>query len=212
MKLSYIISIVIGILCFCLLYLGLDLNIILSAIISIITYFACTMLFSKKEDFDLEVNNELLEYEKTYSDAVNVIRKIELLENQVEKENIKENIHSICDKSNMILDSLKDNPRKIKQVRKFTEYYLPFTLNILNQYNTVEDRQLTSKESTDFMIRVEKMLVRVKEACEEQLNNMYETDLLNTNADIKVFETMLKTDGLVDDNMNIIKVERKEGE
>ena len=62
------------------------------------------------------------------------------------------------------------------------------------------------------MKKVEKMLDRVKEACEIQLNNMYETDLLNTNADIKVFETMLKSDGLVDDNMNIIKVEEKEGE
>ena len=55
------------------------------------------------------------------------------------------------------------------------------------------------------------MIKRVKEACEVQLNNMYETDLLNTNADIEVFETMLKTDGLVDDNMNI-KVEKKVGE
>ncbi len=214
MKLSYIISIVIGIICFCLLYLVLDLNIIFSLIVSIIAYLAFTMILNKSDENILEttVSNELLEYEKIYSEARNIIKKIDLLENQIDNSSIQINIRNICETSNKILISLKENPKKIKQVRKFIEYYLPFTLNILNQYNTIEDQKLTSKESIDFMQRVEKMLDRVKEACEIQLNNMYESDLLNTNADIKVFETMLKTDGLVDDNMNIIKVEEKEGE
>lgn len=212
MKLSYIISIVIGVICFCLLYLVLDLNILFSLIISIIAYLAFTLILNKNEDNILEtaVNSELIKYEKIYSEAKTIIRKIDLLENQIDNLDMQANIRIICDTSNKILVSLKESPKKTKQVRKFIEYYLPFTLNILNQYNTIEDQKLTSKESIDFMKRVEKMLDRVKEACEIQLNNMYESDLLNTNADIKVFETMLKSDGLVDDNMNIIKVEEEE--
>ncbi len=205
-------SIVIGVICFCLLYLVLDLNILFSLIISIIAYLAFTLILNKNEDNILEtaVNSELIKYEKIYSEAKTIIRKIDLLENQIDNLDMKANIRIICDTSNKILVSLKESPKKTKQVRKFIEYYLPFTLNILNQYNTIEDQKLTSKESIDFMKRVEKMLDRVKEACEIQLNNMYESDLLNTNADIKVFETMLKSDGLVDDNMNIIKVEEEE--
>jgi hypothetical protein len=99
----------------------------------------------------------------------------------------------------------------MKQVRKFVDYYLPFTLKILDQYDKVENQSLTSQESKEFMERVERMLGRVKTACEAQLNNMYDLDIIDTNADIKVFETMLKTDGLVDNNMNIIDV-KKEGE
>lgn len=212
MKISYIISVVIGILCFCLLYIGLDLNIIFSIVISIILYFSCTMILNKKDETQEKVNIELIEYEKVYSEAISIIKKIDKLENEIENDSIKNNIKNICDTSNKIVTSLKENPKKTKQVRKFIDYYLPFTLNILNQYNTIEDQELTSKESVEFMSRVEQMLDRVKDACEKQLNNMYEVDLLNTNADIKVFETMLKSDGLVDDNMNIIKVEEKEGE
>lgn len=212
MKLSYIISIVIGIICFCVLYLGFDLSIIFSIIISVVMYFACTMIFGKKDELQTTVNTEKLEYEKLYSDAVTIIRKIDILEDEIENESIKNNIKSICETSNKIVMALKENPKKIKQVKKFIDYYLPFTLNILTQYNTIEDKELTSRESIEFMNRVEKMLDRVREACESQLNNMYEVDLLNTNADIKVFETMLKTDGLVDDNMNIIRVKEKEGE
>lgn len=214
MKLSYIISIVIGIICFCLLYLILDLNIIFSLVVSIVAYLALTMILNKSDEDILEttVNSELLECEKIYSEAKTIIKKIDMLEEQIDNNSIKDNIRNISQTSSKILVSLRENPKKTKQVRKFIEYYLPFTLNILNQYNTIEDQKLTSKESIDFMKRVEKMLDRVKEACEIQLNNMYESDLLNTNADIKVFETMLKSDGLVDDNMNIIKVEEKEGE
>ena len=176
MKLSYLISIVIGISCFCLLYLGLDLNIIFSIVVSVIAYYACTMVLKEKNEMQVTVDSKTLQYEKMYSDAWSVIRKIRLLESEIE-----------------------------------IDYYLPFTLNILTQYNTIEDQKLTSRESKEFMLKVETMLDRVKEACESQLNNMYETDLVSTNADIKVFETMLKTDGLVDDNMNI-KIEEKEGE
>lgn len=209
MKLSYILSIIIGISAFCILYLGLDFGVIFSLIVSVIAYFASTMVFKEKDEFQIEVNGDLVEYERLGAEAVQVIRKIELVKDKIDNKELVEDITKICETSNKIAKSLKDNPKKTKQVRKFINYYLPFTLNILTQYNTIEDQALTSKESKDFMAKVETTIKRVKDACEEQLNHMYETDLVNTNADIKVFETMLKTDGLVDDNMNIVINDRK---
>lgn len=211
MKLSYVISIIIGISSFCLLYLGLDLNIIFSLVIAIIAYFACTMIFKEKEESQVDINSDLVEYEKISGEIKNKITRLDILMVKIENEDIRTNIKDIIDYTNRMLISLKENPKKIKQVRKFIEYYLPFTINILTQYDKIEDQELTSNESKEFMQKVETLIARVKDACQVQLNNMYETDLLNTNADIKVFETMLKTDGLVDDNMNI-KVEEKVGD
>ncbi len=211
MKLSYLLSIVIGISAFCLLFLGLDLNVIFSLAVSVVAYYACTMIFKEKSQMQVEVNPELVEYQKIYKEAWTIIRKIQMLEKEIDDMPTRSTIKEICDLSQKILESLKENPKKVSQVRKFIDYYLPFTLNIINQYNTVEDKGLTSEDSKEFMNKAEKMIEKVKEACESQLNNMYEKDIVSTNADIKVFETMLKTDGLVDDNMNI-KVEKKEGE
>ena len=208
MKLSYLLSIIVGISSFCLLYLGLDLNIIFSIVVSLIAYYAATMIFKEKDELQMDISQDLVKYEKLITDARANIRRLELLKEKIENETLREDITYVCDISDRILKSLKENPKKTGQVRKFIDYYLPFTLNILTQYNKIEDQELTSIESKEFMDKVEMMIGRVKEACEIQLNNMYESDLLNTNADIKVFETMLKTDGLVDDNMNI-KVERK---
>lgn len=208
MKLSYLLSIIVGISSFCLLYLGLDLNIIFSIIVSLVAYYAATMIFKEKDELQMDISQDLVKYEKLITDARANIRRLELLKEKIENSTLRDDITYVCDISDRILKSLKENPKKTGQVRKFIDYYLPFTLNILTQYNKIEDQELTSVESKEFMDKVEMMIGRVKEACEIQLNNMYESDLLNTNADIKVFETMLKTDGLVDDNMNI-KVERK---
>lgn len=211
MKLSYLLSIIIGISSFCLLYLGLDLNIIFSIVVSVVAYYAATMIFKEKSEYQVDITQDLVQYEKLITDARYNIRSLELLKDKIDNKTLRDDITYVCDTSDKILTSLKENPKKTSQVRKFIDYYLPFTLNILTQYNKIEDQGLTSVESKEFMDKVETMIGRVKEACEIQLNNMYETDLLNTNADIKVFETMLKTDGLVDDNMNI-KLEKKVGE
>ncbi len=208
MKLSYILSVIIAIVVFCLLYLGLDLNVIFSAFISVVTYFACTMIFKERDSLQEKIDRDALEFEKLTSNAISNIKKIESFKNEINNKELVNNILKICETSNKIINTIKENPKKAKQIKKFVDYYLPFTLNILTQYNKIEDQSLTSIESKEFMTKVETMIERVKEACESQLNNMYETDLVNTNADIKVFETMLKTDGLVDDNMNI-KLDRK---
>lgn len=211
MKASYIISIIIAIIAFCGLYLGLDLNVLFSVFISLGSYYALTLIFNRNEVLQEKIDLERLEYEQLTAQATNTIKEIRGLEGKIENPGIQSNILQICETSDKILLSLKEKPKKMKQVRKFVDYYLPFTLKILDQYDRVENQSLTSKESMDFMERVETMLGRVKLACEAQLNNMYDLDIIDTNADIKVFETMLKTDGLVDNNMNIIDV-KKEGE
>lgn len=211
MKASYIISIIIAIIAFCGLYLGLDLNVIFSIFISLGSYYALTLIFNRNEVLQEKIDLERLEYEQLTTQATGTIKSIKELEGKIENPQIQSNIAQICETSDKILVSLKEKPKKMKQVRKFVDYYLPFTLKILDQYDRVENQSLTSQESKEFMERVERMLGRVKIACEAQLNNMYDLDIIDTNADIKVFETMLKTDGLVDNNMNIIDV-KKEGE
>jgi len=212
MKLSYVISVIVGGTFFGILYIGLDFNIILSLIFSIISYYASIMIFRERgpED-DLTIDSDLFYSQKLSGESLGYINKIEVLVGKIENKELSTEIKEICNISRKIVNVLKENPQKSNQVRKYADYYLPFTLNILTQYNTVEDQKLTSKESKAFMLKVETMILRVKEASKTQLNNMYETDIVNTNADIKVFETMLKTDGLVDDNMKI-KLEREVGE
>ena len=208
MKLSYIVSVIMSFLIFSFLYLGLKFGISFSLLISVISYFALTMIFKSKNELQEEVNNPFKEYEKLTNEASSNIKEINKYVHLIQNKKITDNISVICELSNKIIKTVKDNPKKINQIRKFINYYLPFTLNILKQYDNIENLKLTSSKSKKFMDKVEVMMDRVKDACQEQLNSLYDGDMLNTSADIKVFEDMLKSDGLVDDNMQVMLKKR----
>ncbi len=208
MKLSYILSIILSVITFLILSVGINLNIIFSLFIAILSYFGYTMVLKSKEELQIEIDNNTPIYAKLVKSGKDNIDKMRRYKNLIDSKGMSEYIDSICNTSDKIIDAVRENPKKINQIRKFIDYYLPFTLDILDQYNTIEDRKLTSAKSKIFMKKTEELISRVDEACLEQLNDLYEGELINTNASIKVFEDMLKSDGLVDDDMQI-KVDRK---
>ena len=91
-----------------------------------------------------------------------------------------------------------EKPEKIKKIRNFLSYYLPVTKKILERYDEIENQKLTTTETKKFMNSVEEMIAKIKTAFEEQLSNIYQTEMIDTDAELKVFETMLKSDGFID--------------
>ena len=77
-------------------------------------------------------------------------------------------------------------------------YYLPVTIKILERYDEIENQKLNTTETKKFMNSVEDMISKIKQAFEEQLSNIYQTEMIDTDAELKVFESMLKSDGFID--------------
>ena len=75
---------------------------------------------------------------------------------------------------------------------------MPVTKKILERYDEIENQKLTTTETRKFMNSVEEMIAKIKKAFEEQLSNIYQTEMIDTDAELKVFETMLKSDGFID--------------
>ena len=92
----------------------------------------------------------------------------------------------------------------MSQVNNFINYYLPVTIKILQRYDEIENQKLNSEESQKFMKSVRDMIAKIKDAFHEQLNNMYQAEIIDTDAELKVFEEMLKSDGFLGD-INIKK-------
>ena len=54
------------------------------------------------------------------------------------------------------------------------------------------------------------MIAKIKDAFEEQLSNIYQTEMVDTDAELKVFESMLKADGFLDEiDFNIEKNDKE---
>ena len=202
MKKGYIYSAVLGGAFFAVPYLALGINLIPSLAISAAAYGAGTLIFKDKTKFDISSEhkniNEIIKEAKEMTSQLNSISK------QLEDKKLIENVNQICNTSNKIIDTLSKKPEKLGQARNFLNYYLPVTIKILSRYDEIENQKLNTKESEKFMKSVLDMTEKIKDAFNEQLNNMYQSEMIDTDAEIKVFEGMLKSDGFLDEiNLNI---------
>ena len=133
--------------------------------------------------------------------------KLKEVSTKIESRNMVENIKEICSISEKIIDTISKKPEKLKQASNFLNYYLPVTIKMLVRYDEIENQRLATKESEKFMKSIQDMIVKIKLAFQNQLEHLYQSEMIDTDAEIKVFESMLKMDGFIDEaNFN-----KKEG-
>ena len=202
MKKEYIFSAILGGTFFAVPYLALGVQLVPSLAISAVAYGAGTLIFKDRSKIDYSTKNtnlyEILKNAKSQTTQIFDISK------QLEDRELIANVQEICNTSNKIIDTLSKNPGKLSQVNNFINYYLPVTIKILQRYDEIENQKLNSEESQKFMKSVRDMIAKIKEAFHEQLNNMYQAEIIDTDAELKVFEEMLKSDGFLGD-INIKK-------
>ena len=204
MKKIYIYSAILGGAFFAVPYVALGIELLPSLVISAAAYGAGTLIFKDRSKLNLSIDKKNL-YD-ILKEAKEETLQISNISKQIEDKEVVENINQICDISNKIIDTLSKNPNKLGQARNFLNYYLPVTIKILTRYDEIENQKLNTTESKEFMESVKRMTEKIKNAFNEQLNNMYQTEMIDTDAEIKVFESMLKSDGFLEDiNINTKK-------
>lgn len=128
-------------------------------------------------------------------EARNKNNQIREMISKVENTSLQNNIKEINESVTKIINTVEKNEKKYKKMNNFFDYYLPVTLNILKKYDEIENQRLTSKEGKKFMEQTEDMVEKINNAFKSQLSNLYQSDIVDTDAEMRVFETMLKADG-----------------
>ena len=119
---------------------------------------------------------------------------------KVEKKEIVTEITEINTSVSNIINTIEKDPKKYKKMNNFFEYYLPVTLNILKKYDEIENQKLSSSESKKFMESTENMIKKINQSFKSQLSKLYQSDMIDTDAEMKIFNNMLNVDGFIDDN------------
>lgn len=134
--------------------------------------------------------------------------KIDKIMFQIDDEDMKKSIKEINETTKKIINTIEKKPEKYEKVHNFFDYYLPVTINILNKYDEIENQQLTDDDSKKFMDSAKKMIDKINEAFKKQLSNLYQSDIIDTDAEMKVFDSMLKSDGYdIKNDFNVKKEE-----
>ena len=193
MKNSSIISAIIGGTFFAVPYLALSVGILPSLAIGACAYGAGElMLHNKKKDVINEQNGSMYE---VLNEAKNKNKQILEMETKVDSLELRNNIKEINETVNKMIKTIEKKPEKFKKMSNFFDYYLPVTLNILRKYDEIENQRLSSEDGKKFMNQTEEMIKKINAAFKNQLSNLYQTDMVDTDAEMKVFESMLKADG-----------------
>ena len=197
MKKQYIYSLALGGAFFAVPYLAVGIGALPAAAIGVAAYGAGTLLFKDRTKIDIsdDISSDDKEDLKKAQERIKYLRDIST---KLESNELVKNTKEICNTSEKIIDTVIEKPEKIKKIRNFLNYYLPVTIKIIERYDEIENQKLNTAQTKKFMNSVEEMISKIKTAFEEQLSNIYQTEMIDTDAELKVFESMLKSDGFID--------------
>ena len=124
------------------------------------------------------------------------IADIRRLNDEIPDERISAQIDLIERLTAQIFDCVRKNPKKLSQIRQFLNYYLPTTIKLMEQYVTLQNQSLKTENITEGMQKIEDLLDKVIGAFQRQLDALFESDVVDITADIRVMEQMMASEGL----------------
>ena len=124
------------------------------------------------------------------------IADIRRLHDEIPDERISAQIDLIERLTAQIFDCVRKNPKKLSQIRQFLNYYLPTTIKLMEQYVTLQNQSLKTENITEGMQKIEDLLDKVIIAFQRQLDALFEADVVDITADIRVMEQMMASEGL----------------
>ena len=141
------------------------------------------------------------------------VSEMKRLDESIEDPGISADIVRLEQISEGILTAVKQDPKKLPQIRRFMDYYLPTTLKLLNSYDRMSGAGVSGENISSALTKVEAIMRTIVAAFEKQLDSLYGADALDISTDITVLETMLAREGLGGLQMNADKTpEQDSGE
>ncbi len=125
-----------------------------------------------------------------------ILKEIQSLSGEIDNPKIAGQVEKIGYITARIFDYQRSHPSESTQLRSFLNYYLPTTLKLLRAYEQLEDQKVQGVNINTTMERIDKMMDKVVDGFEKQLDQLFQGTAMDLTADIEVLEQMLTKDGL----------------
>lgn len=123
-----------------------------------------------------------------------ILRQIRQLNDRIADETLSLKIDRIEQVSGRIFKAIEDTPAKKNAAGTFLNYYLPTTLKLLENYADFEEAGVSGENLSQAKSRIAATMDNIVAGFEHQLDELYRTDAMDVNSDIRVMETMLRRD------------------
>ena len=173
---------------FIIMYLIIDFNILLSLLITFAIYISGIFLFKEKDVREYNAD-DLNRYHFQTS-------KLASFKDRIKNQKINEAISNISEISTKILSALTQKPKKVTQVYNFYDYYMGLLLKLIQRYHYLESKKELTDIEIKFIDNTKNYIDNIEKQYQKQLDNMYKTETLDIQREIKVFENICHIEGL----------------
>ena len=126
------------------------------------------------------------------------LREIRQLNDDIADEAVSRRIDRIGELTASIFRVVREKPERAEEVRKFMNYYLPTTLKLLKSYSLMEKQSYQGEHIVASRKKIEESLDLLIHGFEQQQDRLFRTEALDVETDISVLETMMASDGLLE--------------
>lgn len=136
------------------------------------------------------------EVDKVVEEGTAYLRRLRKADENIEDEEISDAIVRMEEISFRIFAYICDNPKKVGQIRKFMNYYLPTTLKLLESYDRMSRQDVEGDNITQSMEEIERIMHTIVLAFEKQLDALFQDEAMDISTDITVLEGMMAQEGI----------------
>ena len=145
---------------------------------------------AEQEDLRFE-EDPVEEFTNSYQE---IIAQIKQLNDDIVNMEVSGKISQIEDITKKIFNVLDEKPEKKNILRTFLNYYLPTTLKLLDDYRRLESQGNKGETVKKAMNQINGILDTLVIAFEQQLDAMFEEDVLDISSEISALESMMAQD------------------
>ena len=123
-----------------------------------------------------------------------ILRQIRRANDRIADPELSAKIDRLEEVAGKIFRIIEKEPDKKDKASTFLNYYLPTTQKLLDSYAEFEEAGVSGDNLTQAKAKIEQTMDNVVAGFERQLDELYRTDALDIDSDIRVMETMLRRD------------------
>lgn len=143
------------------------------------------------------------EIKKAIDEGRQLVMEIKNANIAIPGEDISRKLDRLEEVTGKIFDYVEIHPEKFPEIRKFTEYFLPTTLKLLDAYRKLDYQSVQGENISSAKKEIEETMDTINQAFENLLDGLFEDVAMDISTDISVLETMFVQEGLTEKNMRV---------
>lgn len=198
---AFLISLILAVGVYFVLKLLLNIALLLtipSAIFAFIFFMIIITKLKKRSEMTIEIETGLSPYKvnEIVREGHRKVSGLRSTVNTIRDREVRSKGLQICKLADQIFKDFKKDPSDIKTARKFTNYYLDTTINIITKYKELQSANLQSEEVEKTLKKSEEVLDTIITAFEKELVKLLENDVMNLDTEIELLEKTIKMENL----------------